>query len=228
MRRLIAAFIVILFSSCNVDDTAGIEIFSVYYDFSDGSQGWTADFTDYPVNEDPLADSVYHWKAEFTASAGDINGQNAFMLSCTNVSGDVFMFIKKKIDGLKPNTNYNVAYEIELSSNAQAGQGIILKGGASDLEPKKVIENGYYILNIDKGAATTSGENAISFGDIGAVSPSSNYSSVVKGNLNSYTPFITRTNSKGELWMVLGTDSLFEGTTTVYFTRINLVFSVSE
>ena len=150
------------------------------------------------------------------------------MLSCNNVSGDVFMFVKKKIEGLRPNTSYNVAYEIQLSSNAVAGQGIILKGGASELEPKKVIENGYYVLNIDKGSDTTSGENVISFGDIGASNPVTAYNSTVKGNLNSYTPFITRTNSRGELWLVLGTDSLFEGTTTVYFTNIGLVFSVSE
>ena len=138
------------------------------------------------------------------------------------------MFLKKKIEGLRPNTNYNVVYEISLLSNAVAGQGIILKGGASELEPKKVIENGYYVLNIDKGTDTTSGENAISFGDIGSPSPFVGYSSTTKGNSTSYQPFITRTNSKGELWLVLGTDSLFEGITTVYFTNINLVFSVSE
>jgi hypothetical protein len=156
------------------------------------------------------------------------NGRGAYMISCNNASGDVFMFLKKKIEGLKANTNYNVVYEIELASNAVAGQGIILKGGASELEPKKVIENSYYVLNIDKGTDTTSGENAIAFGDIGASNSETDYNSTVKGNVNSSVPFLTRTNSKGELWIILGTDSLFEGTTTVYFTNINLVFSVSE
>ena len=226
---MIAAILLVVLSSCSMADKAeGIEIFSINFDFSQGSEGWTADFTDYPVNEDPLADSVYQWKAEFIPGAVDTNGGSAYMISCNNMSGDVFMFLKKKIDGLRPNTNYNVVYEIRLSSNAVAGQGIILKGGASELEPKKVIEDGYYVLNIDKGTDTTSGENAVSFGDIGAASPSNGYSYTTKTNSNSYQPFITRTNSKGELWLVLGTDSLFEGITTVYFMNINLVFSVPQ
>lgn len=226
---MIAAVLMIILSSCSMADKAeGIEIFSMNFDFSEGSEGWTADFTDYPVSENPLADSIYNWKAEFISGAAEPNGGSAYMISCNNLSGDVFMFLKKKIEGLRPNTNYNVVYEIHLSSNAVAGQGIILKGGASELEPKKVIEDGYYVLNIDKGTDTTSGENAISFGDIGAASPANGYAYTTKSNSNSYQPFITRTNSKGELWLVLGTDSLFEGTTTVYFMNINLVFSVPE
>jgi hypothetical protein len=229
MSRTIFAFVLIVLCSCMDDDAKdGIEIFSVNFDFSDGAGGWTADFTDYPVNDNPQADTVYRWKAEFIPAAAAPIGQDAYMLSCNNVCGDVFMFLKTKVDGLKPNTNYNVVYEIALSSDAIAGQGIILKGGASDLEPKKVIENNYYVLNIDKGTDTTSGENAISLGDIGVSNPTQDYNAAVKGNFNAYQPFVSKTNSHGELWLVLGTDSLFEGTTTVYFTSINLFFSVSE
>jgi len=228
MSRTIFAVILVLFSSCMDEAGDQIEIFSVNYDFSAGPGGWTADFTDYPVNDAPQADTVYRWKAEFMPAAASEIGQDAYMISCRNVSGDVFMFLKNKIDGLKPNTNYNVVYEITLSSDAIAGQGIILKGGASELEPRKVIENNYYVLNIDKGTDTTSGENAISLGDIGVSNPTEDFNPAVKGNLNTYQPFVTKTNSHGELWLVLGTDSLFEGTTTVYFTSINLFFSVSE
>ncbi len=228
-RRLIFYLIVVLLSSCSLaDEPDGIEIFSMDFNFSGGLEGWTSDFTDYPVSENPLADSIYQWEAGHTTSAPSSISGNAYMLSCNNVSGDIFMFIKKKISGLRPNTNYNVVFEVRLVSNALAGQGIILKGGASELEPKKVIENGYYVLNIDKGSDTTSGENAISFGDIGVANPLTDYNTTTKGNSNSYTPFISRTNSRGELWLVVGTDSLFEGMTTVYFTNINLVFSVSE
>ena len=227
--RLIAALLLLtVLSSCGLDETGGIDIFSLNFNFAAGSDGWTADFTDYPVNQNPLADSIYQWQAMPITAQESTNGRGAYMISCNNASGDVFMFLKKKIEGLKANTNYNVVYEIELASNAVAGQGIILKGGASELEPRKVIENSYYVLNIDKGTDTTSGENAIAFGDIGASNSETDYNSTVKGNVNSSVPFLTRTNSKGELWIILGTDSLFEGTTTVYFTNINLVFSVSE
>jgi hypothetical protein len=221
--RLIIVFLLSL-CACS-DDGEGIDIFSINYNFQSGAEGWLADFTDYPVNENPEADTIYHWKAELINSPSGTNGAVAYMLSCDNINGDIFMFLKKKIGGLKPNTNYNVVYEIALSSTAQIGQGIILKAGASDMEPKKVIENNYYVLNIDKGSSTLSGENAISFGDIGG---SSSYSSIIKGNAGAYEPFRTRTNSKGELWLILGTESLYQGITSVYFTNINLIFSVSE
>jgi hypothetical protein len=226
--RLIVVIMLILLTSCTLEDSSGIEIFSMNYSFANGDDGWVADFTDYPVSEDPLSDSVYQWEAKVITSAPATDGQSAFMISCNNVSGDIFMFLKKRIDGLRPNTNYNVVFEVMLASNAVAGQGIILKGGASGMEPKKVIENNYYVLNIDKGSDTTSGENAISFGDIGTAESTADYSYLVKGNVNAYEPFVAKTNSKGELWLVVGTDSLFEGTTTVYFTGVNLIFSVSE
>lgn len=229
MSRLIFLAFLVLASSCAVDgDPAEIEIFSRDYNFSDGLQGWNADFTDYPVAEDPLADTVYRWNAALSHDPNGGTAQSAYMISCRNVSGDVFMFIKKKVDGLRPNTNYSVVYEVSLSTDAVAGQGIILKCGASELEPKKVIEDSYYVLNVDKGDDTTSGENAISLGDIGSLSPTDEYNSVTKGNINAYQPFVTRTNSKGELWLFLGTDSLYEGTTTVYFHQINFIFSVTE
>jgi hypothetical protein len=225
--RLIAAVVFLAFG-CGQDDAGEIRIFSFSYDFSNGTQGWEADFTEYPVGVTDEADSVYHWEAGHRVAPAETNGHNAFVLSCDNLSGDVFMFLKGKIGGLRPNAGYNVVFEIDLHSNATAGQGIILKAGTSDIEPRKVIENGYFVLNIDKGAGTASGENAISFGDIGAPSYNYPYDGVTKGNSSAYQPFIARTNSKGELWVIIGTDSYYEGYNAVFFTRINLIFSVSE
>ena len=37
---------------------------------------------------------------------------------------------------------------------------------------------------------------------------------------NSQTPFSAKANDKGELWLIVGTDSGFEGLTTLYYTQI--------
>ena len=227
--RLTFLAIAMISVSCSLNSREdGIEIFSINYAFTQGDQGWQADFTDYPVGATIESDSIYHWNAQLVGSQPNLDAAGAYMLSCNNVNGDIFMFLKRRVSGLRPNTYYSVVYEISLCSDAAAGQGIVLKAGASDLEPKKVIENGYYVLNIDKGANTTSGEYAVSFGDIGSNYTGEKYNRITKGNSNSSDPFLTKTNSKGELWLVVGTDSLFEGPTSVYFYNINLVFSASE
>jgi hypothetical protein len=225
MTRLFFVISIILLSSCSLDESDGFKIFTINYTFTSGDEGWVGEFTEYPVSPSPEADSIYEWQAEAVPSPPATDGLSAYMMSCNNVSGDVFMFMKKRIDGLRPNTKYNVVFEIVLNSNAMPNQGVILKAGACQIEPRKVIENDYYVLNVDKGLDYSSGENAVSFGDIGA---STENAAVTKGNVNSNEPFITQTNSKGELWLMLGTDSAFQGTTTIYFTQINIYFSVSE
>jgi hypothetical protein len=229
MRKAVFALMIVLAGGCSPAEQEGFEIFTISYDFFKGAQQWESEFTDYPVSEYPQGDTVYRWKAEYLDSPGPTNGVGAYMLSCNNVSGDVFMFLKRKMSGLRPNTNYNVVFDIRLVTDADPGQGIILKVGASDLEPKKVIEDNYYVFNLDKGLDAASGEDALSLGDIGYPSPNdSGYSNIVKGNATNYEPFQTRTNSQGELWIFAGVDSFYQGINTIYVTKIDLVLSVSE
>jgi hypothetical protein len=228
MRFVRNFFVALLCLSCfqctDLDDSEGLEIISLSYDFNNGLQGWTADFTDYPVGETLLSDTIYRWTAETAPSPKD--GSNSIKLSCENPYGDIFMFIKRKVSALRPNTTYTVVYDIELASNITSGQGLVLKAGGSELEPKKVIENDYYTLNLDKGDDFSSGENLIAFGDIG-LSTEASYAVVNRGNANSYSPLIVRSNSKGELWLIVGTESLYSGTNYVYYTRLNVILSVS-
>jgi len=40
--------------------------------------------------------------------------------------------------------------------------------------------------------------------------------------------FIAKSSSKGELWLIVGTESGFEGVTTLYYTKIDVVFSTAN
>jgi hypothetical protein len=54
------------------------------------------------------------------------------------------------------------------------------------------------------------------------------YDYVDVGNATSKYPYIKgRTNSLGELWLFVGVDSLYKGTTTIYFTSVEVTFSTS-
>jgi hypothetical protein len=225
--RLIFLALIITATSCS-DQSDELDIFSLTFDFNEGAGDWVADFTDYSYPETPQADTVYRWKYYYGDSIETPNGGKAILLSCNNVNGDIFMFLKTKVSGLRANSNYNLVYDISVATNANAGEGIILKAGGSDLEPKKIVENNYCTLNVDKGANLNSGESLISFGDVGKTQTTDSYSYLDKNNANAYSPLIVKSNSKGEIWLIVGTDSLLEGPNVVIYSKINVVFSVTN
>jgi hypothetical protein len=90
----------------------------------------------------------------------------------------------------------------------------------------KVQTNSQYVLNIDKGNQKNSGTNAITLGDIAIPASSLNYSIITRNNASPTSePFIAQSNSAGELWLIVGTDSGFEGTTRVFYTKVDVLFS---
>lgn len=196
--------------------------------FAGGYNGWTGDFADYPVN-----DSVFY-QLEFTREnlPSPLNQQEfGLKTKGNNHSDDLFMFIKKKITGLNPNSNYQLIMEVTFASKAPTnaigiggppGEGVTLKAGASITEPKKIIEYGDYRMNIDKGNQSQSGKDMEAIGHVGISDTTSVFN--LKTLSNSATPRIIQTGPSGEIWVCFGTDSGFEGTSTIFYHTINLEF----
>ena len=231
-KILFALFIFLL--GCSVNDDPSASIFTASFDFTESLNDWHADFADLPTGQDDSA--FYELRYAYTNLPQNLGGKKAFMLSGNNHSDDLFMFIKRKVSGLAPNTMYTLVFEVELASNAPQGSvgvggspggSVFLKAGASKIEPTKIIESGRYVLNIDKGNQSTSGQNAIVLGDIAIPGNATDYTIISRSNVaSSYAPlFMAQTNSEGEIWLIVGTDSGFEGITTLYYTKINIVFS---
>lgn len=228
--------LLIVLSSCSFsDDNPSISVFTASFDFSKSQDGWEGDFADFPAN---LEDSAfYELKFAYTDLPSNLGAKKSIMMSGNNHSDDLFMFIKRKIAGLIPNTNYTLVFEIELASDAPAGsvgvggspgESVYLKAGASSVEPVKVVQSNQYVLNIDKGNQSTSGSNAIVLGDVAIPAGGYGFTLISRTNASySAQPFIAQTNSAGEIWLLVGTDSAFEGTTTVYYTKMNIVFSTA-
>lgn len=230
-------FLIVLAGLCGCDfssDSNGIMVFSYGFDFSQSQDNWAVDFTDFPAGVDS---SSYELKFAYTDRPSNLGAnKKSMMLSGNNHSDDLFMFMKRKVTDLTPNTDYTLVFEVELASNApkgsvgiggSPGESVFLKAGASTTEPKKVIEDNQYALNVDKGNQSTPGEMAIVLGNIAVSEGATDYELITR-NSASDEPFIVRSNSKGEIWLIIGTDSGFEGTTTVYYTRVNVIFSTSN
>lgn len=220
-----------VFSACSPDDAdnAQLLIFSKQYDFSESSHGWEPGFADYPVSQD---DSTrFELKYAYTDQPQTLVTKKSVMLSGKNLNRDLFMFLKKKISGLAPDTEYTITFNVELASSCEAysavsGGAVYLKAGAIATEPKRVIDGTSYGMNIDKGNDAVAGTDVILLGNI--ISPeSAGFILQNKNNAMAKTRYVARTNSEGELWLLLGTDSTLEGTTAVFYMRVNVVFSAS-
>ncbi|MDX9694180.1 MAG: T9SS type A sorting domain-containing protein [Bacteroidales bacterium] len=200
------------------------------YDFSTGYDGWKGDFADYPVN-----DSVFY-ELEFQRSnlPAPLNtSEFGLKISGFNHSDDLFMFIKKKISGLLPNTTYQIMIDVSFASKAPTlacgvggapGESVKMKAGATIIEPIKVNTAGFYQMNINKGIQSNPGPDMDTIGHVG-VSDTTTVFTIINRN-NFLHQFTITTDESGEVWICIGTDSGFEATTTLYYKQITVTFSM--
>lgn len=223
---LLAVLAGILFACKDEEDSPEPLVFS--YEFSSGTEGWTGGFADYPEGNDQFYELLFEY-AMLPEPLDETTG--ALKISGNNHSDDLFMFAKRKISGLEPNTEYEVKITIEFASNVpdgtpgvggSPGESVYIKGGASQQEPQPVVDDAnWYRMNIDKGNQSQDGEDMLVLGDFSNDTGKNEYT--LKTVSNS-TLFPVTSDENGALWLIVGTDSAFEATTTIFFNRITFEF----
>lgn len=202
------------------------------FSFEETNEGWLFGYSDYPSNL-LLNDSLELYKMQYGLANLPISispPQKGLNIRGNNRSDDLFMFVKKNIVSLAPNTYYKIFFEIEIASNAATnavgiggapGEAVTLKAGANMLEPKNIIDNlGDYRLNIDKGNQTVEGVDMKNLGNIGVADNTINHTLI---NRNSSLPITALTDANGQLWVIVGTDSGYEGFTDIYYSNIKII-----
>lgn len=199
-------------------------------DFTLGTKGFTAGFSDYPVGQERFfeLEDDYRPLPPPLESLG-----SALFISGNNHSDDLFMFYKGRIGGLEPGKAYRVSFRVEFATSVPGGcvgiggspgESVYVKAGASEVEPMAVNTGGYYQMNVDKGDQSSRGVNAAVLGDVansqacGEEAPEWELKEVSGGG-----PVEATANGEGSLWLFFGTDSGFEGTTSLYYTRIRAI-----
>lgn len=238
-KAILIGLVSCILSACAFSDAADDSFYIMSYtaDFSQSLDQWEADFADYPTGKDDSA------RFELTAGVNALplslanSKQSSLMVSGYNYNEDLFMFIKRKVDGLLPETQYTIVFDVQLASNIPVaspvsddtpGERIYLKVGAVDKNPKKVVQGDTYRMNIDKGNQAQGGSDMIVIGNVGVTAGAENYTLITRSNSTTNAPIVARTNANGELWLVIGTDSGYRGTTTLFYTRVDVVFSVKQ
>jgi len=227
--NIILYFTIALFTivGCGNSNNDSVERKELNYQFISDKEGWLGDFADYPLG----AEDFYELSHEYAMLPDPLDDtKGSLMLSGNNHSDDLFMFIKKNISGLSPNTNYSITFHIEFASNVadgmvgiggSPGEGVTIKAGATQIEPIKELDiNNKYRMNIDKGNQVNSGKDMIVIGDFSNDTAHNIYT--LKSVTNNI-PFTVQTDKNGELWFTVGTDSGFEGITSIYYSKINVV-----
>lgn len=203
------------------------------FDFRHGARGWEAGFAEYSPE---MQDMMLEAGIKPLPSELGING-TGYYLQGMNRSDDLFMFLKRRIginDGVMPDQEYRVTFTIVFASNAPSGavgiggppgESVYLKAGASIVEPEVFLDSGtgYYLMNVDKGSGNSGNGTAASvIGNIAnGLSPEENprYVSLERQHEHQY---IVRASLNGELWLLVGTDSGFEGLTGIYYQGITV------
>ncbi len=212
--------------SCNQDDDVSA-MKSVDSDFEQTTDGWSVDFADYGADQDS---TIFEFGSEIARLPSPLDTtKKALRVQSHNRSDDVFMFLKKKVSGLDPNSTYNVVYDIDLGTNAAEGsvgiggspaESVYLKAGASPNEPMVKLVDGFYEVTIDKGQQATGGTEMPVLGNVSNGKDSTIYTLVKRSNAEA--PVKVKPNANGEIWLCVGTDSGFEGLTTLYYDRIKV------
>jgi len=129
-----------------------------------------------------------------------------------------------------------VDFSIDLASNTpegmmgiggSPGESVYIKAGAVNIEPEFFTDDIDWLrLNFDKGNQATEGADMINLGtvanpniDLGTFT-GEEYALM---NLNNQMiPFTVTSDKDGSIWVLVGSDSGFEGATTIYYDAITI------
>jgi hypothetical protein len=202
---------------------------NVTYTFDEGDEGFTAGISDYPEGDtEQYALSTEH--APLPGRAG--RRSSGLFVQSRNLSDDLFTFVKRRITGLDPNTEYELKLDLRLLSdsprrvsdeNGRPGDDVYVKAGATTLEPVAVAVDGSLRLNAQKGAANgEGGANAALLGNAGVRTRAANPTFRRKRLSNRRSPVRVVTDAEGAFWVFAGTDSGYAGETTICYDALRV------
>ncbi|MFW5865104.1 MAG: hypothetical protein ACOCUE_03475 [Candidatus Izemoplasmataceae bacterium] len=218
----------IIFTTKSFNHTFSDSTIELMYDFSEDYDGFNALFSHYYlVNNYNFYDE---YNPIFYRTILPDSDEHGLFLSSLNTSDDVLMILHKKLDttnGLHPNTTYQIQVNFDIYTNVAAnqvgvggapGEGLFVKAGATNRLPSNHLTNANQFVDVNF-FQNNQGGDAVDFKTIGNIAKE--HSTDDSWELKSFThTLMATTNEFGELWIVFGTDSGFEGTTSIYYTNV--------
>lgn len=203
------------------ETTAGLT-----FDFNQNDGGFTPIFSDYP-NEHGV-EAFYELRSDHEEVPIAEAGKGLF-LTGNNHSDDLFMGYYKELSGFAPETEYQFTVRFKLATNVEndmigiggaPGESVFVKCGVASEEPENSLDAlNHFRLNINKGSQSQSGT------DMAVVGTLAKEETTRPGEYEFNeieTKVIARTDETGTAYLVIGTDSGFEGVTAYYLDDISV------
>ena len=230
MMRFLWVLVPLALSACNSDENIEPVEVTVSTSFSQGDNLWQAGFSDYPVDDSDIFQLVSGIK-----EVPGHTDKKGFLLGGMNRSDDLFMYLKREVVGLAPNTRYQITLTVDFWSEVgnvcfgiggSPGESVYVKAGASEQEPKQAD----YYMNVDIGHQSQDGNDAKVIGNISIDGLSCDGGEFASKQvlLSSEAKMEVVSSPTGNLWVLVGSDSGFEGLTHLYYENINFTLTPSS
>ena len=203
------------------------------FSFDTGADGWVVGFADLPADYDQ---SIYELEGGHRAMPDGLDGAGVY-LQGHNRSDDLFMCLKRKVEGLTSAGSHRVSITVDLATNApldsigiggSPGQSVYVKAGASTAEPEATPDRIDHLrLNIDKGSQARGGSQMVVIGVVGHPDIAGDEFRL-KTLDNRDSPVVVEADEAGGAWLIVGADSGFEGLTRLYYDRISAGLTAVE
>lgn len=198
----------------------------VNFDFEEGDSGFLPIFANLPAVEG--TEEFYELEHEHVAVPVEGAGKGMF-LSGNNHSDDLFMGYYKELAGLTPGERYVFRVTFQLATDVEGGligiggspgSSVYVKGGVTAQKPVAAeTEEQYYRLNLDKGNQGTGGADMALLGNMEKYDPQ-------RPGEYEFKTFAFSAEAvpgeDGKVYLILGTDSGFEGTSSWYADNISV------
>lgn len=222
--------------ACNSDDNdSKTPSGPIVVTFANTDHGFKSIFSDYPVGEEDFYElSAEHTDIPSEGVPDDYKDKKGWKVFGNNHSDDLFMGIKAPVNGLDSGVLYKVSIQAEFLTNIQSGcagiggapgESVYVKLAASTEEPINNVEDDYNRLNIDVGQQSQSGTNGLVVGDVSNGVDCGGEEAYVAKTVKTETTIDAMSNDEGQIWVLAGTDSGFEGVTSIYFTRLAITIT---
>lgn len=199
------------------------------FDFEKDVNDFTSIFADYPAG-----DSVEKFY-ELRFGRGDVpidGASKGLYLSGNNHSDDLFMGCYRQLDGFEPGQLYTFLVTFQLATNVDGGlvgvggspgSSVVVKGGVVMEQPEVRLDGqNYYRLCLDKGNQMQDGVDMTLLGDLEKTQ--TQYPGAYEWK-RFFFQTQARADRQGRLWLILGTDSGFESTSTYFLDDITLLWA---
>jgi len=224
MRRIASLALAAALAAGSAGAAAAGAVVDIEVEFSAWMSKWTGAASDYTSETAP---SEVVFRMEELPAPADGRG---VLIAGRNHSDDLFLYIKRRFDGMRPVTTYHLAFTLRYVSNAPKGcagvggapgESVWMKVGASNLEPRTVVLDGNYATNIDHGVQAGNGSDMVVVGTLATSNPdcrARRYEEMTgTGVLRN-----VRTDGSGGLWLVIGMDSGYEAGSQVYLRSLSV------